>query len=113
MVVSKLVDIDQATVSRTLKPGGRASYTAMKKIADELGLPNPIVPVRDALHEEWCVLGAQLADLDKTRFTHQLDVVRALVSSRPTSVPPEKLSDLKSLIANPLPISRRKRITPT
>ena len=115
-----LLDVDQSTVSRTLKPGGRASYTTLKRMSEKLpGVVPPIVSVRNEDHFAWCKLGALLAERDPEQFAALLKQAKrdAAISgigdeawTAPVTAGPsdEEISSLKSLIANPLPRARRR-----
>lgn len=59
--VARLVGVNQGTISRTLEPGSRATYTTLTKFQRAIPeLPSPIVSIRDAAHERWCRMGAAL-----------------------------------------------------
>ncbi len=119
--VATFIEVDQATISRTLAVGGRATYTTLKKMSDALGAPAPVYPVRDEEHAEWCRIGAELAEHDPEEFAVILRQARReagrIVTDPKLAVPPaaeisppttEAVKQLKSVITNPLPGKRKK-----
>jgi hypothetical protein len=117
-IVAELADVNQGTISRTLTPGARATYTTLAKLSRVLpAVPSPIVAIRDAEHETWCRLGALLAEHDPEQFAYLLRQARrdveslGLNQSITPSTPhpaPEAVRTLKSVIAHPLPRRPRK-----
>lgn len=84
---ARLAGLDQATISRTLKSGSRATYTTLIKLSRTLSeLPTPVVAVRDMAHEEWCKLGAELQKLRPMLFSMLMDAARE-------SLPAPEISD--------------------
>src|SRR5690349_20406271 len=73
---ARLAHVSQPTISRALERDHPATYTTLAKLARALsGIPSPIVPVRDATHEEWCRLGAELAALKPATFAVHMDAL--------------------------------------
>lgn len=111
--VATLTGVTQSTISRALAEGGRATYQTLVKLKRVLpGIPEPVVAVRDAQHEEWCRLGAVLAGRDPVQFAKLLDDARRaleLAEHRARKPSDESISALKSVIAHPLPNRRRNR----
>ena len=105
----ELAGVHQTTVGRTLTAEARATYTTLRKLASALpGLPDPVVPVRDARHERWCKLGAQLADTKPEEFALLLRMAETtLASPRPTE---ESVEKLKAVVASPMVSRRRKKM---
>jgi len=93
--VERIADIDQATISRTLTSGKRATYTAIMKLKRALAelpspivVPSPVVPVRDARHEAWCRGGGELASTMPAVFNMIFDALRqALQTTAPQTSP--------------------------
>lgn len=115
MKVAELIDVDQATISRALATGGRATYQTLSRLSQKLNLPDAVVPVRDADHEAWCKLGAVLAEIDHEQFMIALrdlrrDIELAQTRSSASRKPTEEAIDkLKTLITHPLPRGSSKR----
>lgn len=104
---ARLVGVNQATISRTLEDGSRASYTTLVKLHAAIPeLPSPIVPIRDAAHEAWCKLGGKLQAERPVLFEVLL---KALIEA---SVNPDRapVADTETLLAVVRdPIVRRDR----
>lgn len=108
----ELAKLHQTTVGRALRSEARATYSTLRKLADALpGLPDPVVPVRDADHERWCKIGAALAELKPEDFRSLLGFAeRALMDGtvRPTD---EQIDRLKDAIRTGVPknLARQSR----
>jgi DNA-binding phage protein len=111
--VAKETGVNQSTVSRTLKTGGRATYTTMAKLSKALDLPAPVVPVRDADHALWCRLGSMLADRRPAEFRSLLTLATsaasALSGTHTSAVDESALTRLADVVSDPLPGRQRKR----
>lgn len=114
---AEMVGVDQGTVSKTLKPGGRATYTTLLKLAralnsvlsakpegdpDRMRVPDPVIAVRDAEHEMWCRFGSTLAEEKPALY-------RTLFDAAAEAVGNSALSKLHSVVSAPLPARRRRR----
>lgn len=118
VAVSKIADLDQGTISRTLADGSRATYTTLAKLSRALpSVPAPVVAIRDADHALWCHLGALVAEHDPEQFAFLLRQLRRDAEALgwkpeppkpPVSPTPDAVSRLKSVITNPLPKRARK-----
>lgn len=112
-VVAQKADIDQSTVSRTLNPGQRATYTTLLKLSSVLrdrDVPAPVVAIRDAAHEEWCRLGAQLSAHRPESFESLLVLARIAVAELRANPPDDAaLERLRAVIVNPATTPRKKR----
>ena len=121
--VAELIKVNQSTISRTLKEGGRATYTTLMKLSRCLaGVPAPVIPVRDREHARWCRLGALLEERHPDQFRQVLQNAAAKAklvgfsddewSGDPPPKPtPEAMSALKSVITHPLRTDRKRDVT--
>lgn len=99
-----LAGLTQPTVSRTLTREARATYTALRKLADVLpGVPDPVVPVRDQDHERWCKIGAALAELKPGDFRVLLAAATRLLSDGVPTPTDAQIDAVKITIASPEP----------
>jgi len=105
--VARLAGINQATVSRTLRVGGTATYAALMKLSRALDLPVPLVAVRDDRHALWCRLGALLEADRPLLFEHLLQLAYEGVGQASTS-PDSALDRLREVVSHPLPSQHRK-----
>jgi len=107
-----LAEVNQGTISRTLKRGHRVSYTTLRKLADALpGIPDPVVSVRDADHERWCKIGSALAAVQPEEFRTLLKIAERSLSDGVVPPSDAQIAKLKSVIASPTPSRGVRRIT--
>lgn len=100
----ELAKVHQTTVGRALTTGARATYSTLRKLADALpGVPDPVVPVRDADHERWCKIGAELAELKPEDFRSLLGFAERALQDGKASPTDEQIDRLKVAIARPGP----------
>jgi len=106
---ARLAHVSQPTISRALERGHPATYTTLAKMARAFpGIPSPVVPVRDATHEEWCRLGADLAALKPATFAVHLDAVRQALAGSPVPSA-DAIERLRRVVAIPVPGVRARR----
>ena len=108
---AKKLGIHQTTVSRALAKNGKATYQTLEKFSSVFALPHPIVSVRDAAHEEWCRLGAELEREAPDKFQTRLTDLRRDVRDLPDGDEARSagaIGNLKSVITHPLPNKVKK-----
>lgn len=103
-VVAELAGVNQSTISRTLRPDGRATYTTLLKLSRVLeGVPSPVVAVRDATHEQWCRIGARLAESKPGAFS-------ALMAIAIDALGADAMKRLEAAFHQPMPSTRKRSI---
>lgn len=99
--------VDQTTISKLLNGTSNPSYTTLLKLASELGLPAPFVPIRDAAHARWCALGAQLAAHRPDAFQSLLQLTELAVAGVSHTPTTDQVDKVKAAIASIKPSRRR------
>lgn len=105
--VARSMGINQSTISKSLSRSVKLTYTTMAKISRHLGLPEPIIPVRDVAHAQWCRIGAELQARKPAVFALLLGTAQQATDVGPVPPTDAALERLRAVVADPIPGPRK------